>query len=379
MSTTASNRVPPLFLFALVAVHVVAAAALLRDPGVKTPDYAATSDAARYHEIATSPGRPYRDFEVEYPPLAYLGLDAIDTGDFDSTLNVLIVTQLLADLGIVGLLLWNWGSRAAASYLIIAAPILATVLTKFDLVSVLLALLAVSLVSRSRDGPGGVALAASVFVKLWPVVLTPWLLVKRRWRAMAWTLAGGFVGLVLWVWLGDIDGPRQVLTFRGAEGWHVESIPAQLALLGGAGDMRFEAGSWRVGAPPSWVGVLLAVAALAFAWWVWNQSREREDIGLPATVSVAALLVLSTVLSEQFIVWLVPWAAIAGAAGYRRIERLTLVAVVVTVVLQVFIDEPSSDTTVAQIGYGLRNLVLVAIVIVGTLRLRSTSVNAGAP
>ncbi|MCZ7528959.1 MAG: DUF2029 domain-containing protein [Acidimicrobiia bacterium] len=249
MSTTASNRVPPLFLFALVAVHVAAAAALLRDPGVKTPAYAATSDAGRYHEIATSRGHPYRDFEVEYPPLAYLGLDAIDTGDFDSTLNILIVTQLLADLGIVGLLLWNWGSRAAVSYLIIAAPMLATVLTKFDLVSVLLALLAVSLVSRSRDGPGGVALAASVFVKLWPVVLTPWLLVKRRWRAMAWTLAGGFAGVALWAWLGDIDGPRQVLTFRGAEGWHVESIPAQLALLGGAGDMRFEAGSWRIGAP----------------------------------------------------------------------------------------------------------------------------------
>ncbi|MCZ7528960.1 MAG: hypothetical protein M5U31_00600 [Acidimicrobiia bacterium] len=52
---------------------------------------------------------------------------------------------------------------------------------------------------------------------------------------------------------------------------------------------------------------------------------------------------------------------------------MTLVAVVVTVVLQVFFDEPNSDTTAAQIGYGLRNLVLVAIVIVGTLRLRSRS------
>ncbi len=372
MSATTKPRVPGAFLVVLATVHVLAAVMLLSDSGLKTPDYEFTSDAGRYHEIATSEGRPYRDAEVEYPPMALLAIETIDTGDFGSTLDILIVVQLFADLGIAGLLLWNWGSRAAASYLLISAPLLATVFTKFDLLSVLLALLGVTLVARSRDGPGGLVLAASVFVKIWPIVLAPWLVATRRWRAVAWLCAGGVFGLVFWVLLGDIDGPRQVLTFRGATGWHVESVPAQITLLVGHGAARFESGAWRVGVPPMWIGPALAAAALALSWWVWERARERVDIGLPATVSVAALLVLSTVFSEQFMIWLIPWVAIAGAAREKQIEILVGVAVVFTAALEILFDEPDSDAVVTQIGYGMRNLALIAVVVVGIRRLHAT-------
>ncbi|MEZ5169124.1 MAG: glycosyltransferase 87 family protein [Acidimicrobiia bacterium] len=366
-----NEQIPSAFLALLVAVHVLAAVVLLRDPGVKTVEYEATSDAGRYHEIADSSGTPYRDFDVEYPPLAIAVTNTLDTGDFGATLDRIVVVQLLADLAIAALLLWQWGRRAAVSYLLVAAPILATVLTKIDLLSVLLAVVAVVLVQRSRDAAGGVAFAGAVFVKLWPLVLTPWLIVTRRWRAAAWAVAGGVVGLAAWVSLGDIDGPRQVATFRGARGWHVESLPGQFVDVVRGGSVVFESGSWRVGAPPSWLGMGLLALALGIVLWVWVRSGDRDDIGLPSVTAVATLMVFATLLSPQFMIWLVPWAAIAGAAGERRVEVLVASAVLLTVVLQALFEAQDSHTGPALVGYGLRNLLLIAVVSVGIVRLRA--------
>ena len=43
------------------------------------------ADVGRFHEIATSDGRPYRDFQVEYAPVETIAIDLIANGDRRAT------------------------------------------------------------------------------------------------------------------------------------------------------------------------------------------------------------------------------------------------------------------------------------------------------
>src|SRR4249920_571018 len=62
----------PVLIVLLLATHVAAAFFLSRQgppPARSSWRIAFYSDFDRESEIVTAPGRPYRDFQVEYPPL----------------------------------------------------------------------------------------------------------------------------------------------------------------------------------------------------------------------------------------------------------------------------------------------------------------------
>src|SRR4051812_35129323 len=124
-----------LILVALIAIHVLVPIALLIQHSGAAGDYAKTSDAARYQTIAQEPGRPYVDNPVEYPPLAVAYFKGVGTADadFNSFFQRLVLTQALADAIIIVSLFWAWGRRAAMYYLALSIPLLAFMLSKFDL------------------------------------------------------------------------------------------------------------------------------------------------------------------------------------------------------------------------------------------------------
>ena len=81
-------------------------------------------DARRFYKIASEDGRPYRDFEVEYPPVMVAAIDAIDGGSVRSTTVRLMWSQLVVDLAIAAVVAWAWGRRAGIAYLLIGLPFL---------------------------------------------------------------------------------------------------------------------------------------------------------------------------------------------------------------------------------------------------------------
>ena len=114
-----------------------------------------------------------------------------------------------------------------------------------------------------------------------------------------------------------------MLTYRGAPGWEYESLPGSVLRLFTRGALRFEAGAWRVGAPPRAASLILSVllvAAVAAIWWLAARRPDLPD-GVAETAVIAALLVFATLLSPQFLIWLLPFVAITAASGSSRIER----------------------------------------------------------
>jgi hypothetical protein len=368
-----------LLLFLLLAAVRVAVVpiALSSDATAPSKYRILPGDARRFHKIASHEGRPYRDFAVEYPPAMVAAIEVIDGGSFRSTTVRLMWSQLVVDLAIAVTVAWAWGRRAAVAYLVLGVPFLLYpfLYLRLDLLSVFLAVLAVALVRRRHQHAGGAALALACFAKLWPVVLVPVLVVRRAWRALGAFVALGAVGTVAWVAWGGFDGPVEVLTFRGAKGWEFESmVGAVIRVIGGA-TPRIESGAWRVGEVTSVVSgtLLLALGAgVAVAWILAARAKPRGTAvldGLAPMAAITAFLVFSPLLSPQFLLWLLPFTAIAAAHGERLVTRLALVAFGLSVALLALLPELIHGGALALIVLAVRNGVLVALLAALAVRL----------
>jgi hypothetical protein len=332
-------------------------------------------DVGRFHQIAVHRGRPYRDFEVEYPPLSVLATDALTRTRQGSAARVGVVS-LAAELGVAGLLLFKLGQTAAALYLALGLPLALVTPFRFDLLSVLLAVLGIVLVRDRIEVGGGVALALAVLFKIWPMVLLPWLVVRRRWKAVGWSL-GSLAGATgVWVVWAGIDAPVQVLTARHARGWQVESSIGSFLRVVLRWPQHFISGAWRVGSFPPGVAALLilctAMVAFVAARWAAPAGDDIGMLGLAATTSVGGLLLLAPVLSPQYVSWLVPWAAIAAVSGVPEAGWLVGTVSLLTGLMWTI---PGHGVFGALLG--LRNAALLATILYGLLRLHGARLAVG--
>jgi hypothetical protein len=271
------------------------------------------SDVQRFSALSVETGTPYRDYTVEYAPVELGVVRLIGTGDPRVTATRLVVMCFLLDLLAFAGMWRGWGRRIAIAYLWLGVPLLVLLYLRLWYLPVALAVWAFALVRRGRTNLGGVVAALAVFVKLWPFALAPAFFAEARRRSFPFVLAG-VVGGIGWLLLGGIGGVRQVLAFRSATGWEVESTVGVLVWLFGGGDPRWEEGAVRVGSSEglTWIPAVVLAVALAAVWWRALRSRGEDLLGVPSLVAVSAVLALSPVFSLQYAGWLTPWAAIAG-------------------------------------------------------------------
>jgi hypothetical protein len=383
-----SGRWPPWAPWALVGglilVRVIAIVVLLKT-GVAHEHSVLGGDARRYAEYFHG-GTPYRDFPVEYPPLT-LGLAwLVHRPSLLTSIALLAVSQLIIEL-LVGVVLWRtWGRRAGITYLVLGTPMVFFPFpyVRIDLLSVLLAVGGTALARRRHQVAGGAVLAAAVFAKVWPVVLAPAMLVRRQWRGLVGWAVTGLVGLVAWmVWAGT-SGLEQVATFRGATGWQIESFPGIVIHMIDPSSSRVEQGAWRTAVGvPGWskvVMVLAVVTVLVLAWtWSARAAASWRELALDAYAPVAvvvAMLVFAPILSPQYVLWFVPFAAIATAAGDRLVGALTLAVTVLTTFILSSIHAQTEGALWATVPILVRNTLLVVLGVVVLLRLRRSARSA---
>jgi hypothetical protein len=212
-----------------------------------------------------------------------------------------------------------------------------------------------------------VLLAVACFAKIWPLALVPAFLVRRSARSLAAFVAVGTTSLGAWVWWAGVAGPVQVLTFRGARGWQIESLMGSLLHAVSYQRARMERGALRVGVVPGWARIGLPLTGLLVVALVWilvariPELDARVGDGLGPVAAITALLVFATILSPQYVSWLLPFAAIAGAGGERLVAWLAgAAAFLSTVGLRLM--APLSVGEALPVGVVLaRNALLVAL------------------
>lgn len=320
-------------------------------------------DISRFHQIATADGRPYRDFEVEYAPAETIAITLLGGGDLGSATARFAVLALACDLLAFAGLWYGWGRRPAALYLLIGLPLVPFIYSRLDPLVVTLAVWGLALARRGRERAGGGALALAGLTKLWPLVLAPALLIEGRKRAARWFACLFGAGIAAWIAYGGTDGIRQVLSFRGATGWEIESTIGSIVWLVTGGPVRPEGGAPRTGVIPGWSRVLLPLVLVAVLAAIWARARGRrvDAAGAPSLAALAALLALSPLFSMQYALWIVPWSAIAWSdERTARIGRIGFAISILTGILAfLYIRIALPEWNLLSVRWGVIGLLLL--------------------
>jgi hypothetical protein len=360
----------PLVLIAVLIIHVAAFGISVSESAQPAGDF------DRYYEIASSAGRPYIDYQVEHPIgtlLVFKALARLPGGRASFGLGV-VVLDLVAGAIIVGSLLWGWGIVSATIYAVAVAPILGLLFNRVDAWSTAAAMLAVAAWRKNRPITLGCALAIGAAFKLWPLVLGTLLVVPWRARRSLITLTAFGVTAAVFtsgaLWLAGSRGVLQVLTFRGATGWQIESLIGSLVHLTGSETIRMESGAWRIGTISGAASIaMFAAAAPICVWSSWRGAR-LDRVGAGWLASVSTLLVLSALLSPQYVIWLAPAAGIAWVEGDTGLAVITAIAILLTQIFWSFYGSVLRSELPALLTVVLRNAVLIVLAVSAIERLR---------
>jgi hypothetical protein len=310
-------------------------------------------DISIYHGYARDTvlgGMPYRDFSLEYPPGFLLPAlaptataPANDTGayirDFDRWMAAAGVALILFSAVGLAALRARKEQFAAALGLIAISPLLVGLLmfSRFDLWPTALAVGGLSALLAGRDKTGGALLGAAIATKLWPVVLVPlglvWVWRRRgrpatvRWAAvLLGTCAAFFVPFAVLAPGGlghsfglQIDRPLQIESL----GSTVLLVAHNLGGLGVSyvntyGSANLVAHGATMAADASAVAQVLALCAI---WVAFARGPARGDrLAIAAAACVAVFIAFGKVFSVQYLIWLIPFVALAR----RRLATLLL-------------------------------------------------------
>ena len=358
-------------LIAALAIHAVAFAISAAESAHPAFDF------DRYYQIASTAGRPYVDYQVEHPIatlLVFKTLARLTGGRAAFGLGVVLL-NLIADAILIGSLLWGWGVIAAAYGAAALVPVLGLFFNRIDAWSTAAAVLAVAAWRHQRPVTLGCALAIGAAFKLWPLVLATLLIVPWRDRRSVVAVAAFMTTAVVLggaaAWIAGSKGIVQVLTFRGATGWQIESLVGSIVHLSDSKTLRMESGAWRIGAINGTASIAMFLAAAPVCVWSSWRGARLNRIGAGWLASVTALLLLSALFSAQYVIWIAPAAAIAWTEGDRPLALLTAIAIVLTQVFWSYYGSILGGELPALLLVVVRNAVLAGVALSAIARLAS--------
>lgn len=322
-------------------------------------------DADRFFAIGHAAGRPYADYPVEYPPVlvALVKLLALATPDEHTFTAAIIVISLIAEAAVAVMLWRGWSRETALWYLTVDTLLLGLFMVRLDLLTVSLAVGAVTASLRARPRLAAVCIVLAIGLKLWPLpvalLVLPLLRPVDRRKYIVSGLVCTAVLLASWLSLGGVAGLEQVVSFRGAVGWQIESVAGSFVRLFTTEPAFSSAGAQRFGHVPGGFAPAMQLAALALTVWAVAHVRTRRDLGAAWVVSVGGFLVASTLFSPQFVAWLVPAGAIAWASGDGLVAAAVAAVALATLFENSYYLQLLSATPVATALLLVRNTALI--------------------
>jgi uncharacterized membrane protein len=307
---------------------------------------------------------PYRDFTVEYPPLAFIflvlpRLAASTLSTFQLTFAVEIYVFDAIGMFILSRLSRDLKISPVATLLIYTALVLAVgpiIIYRFDLVPAVIVLASIYAFTRNKYKIAWMILAVAVLTKLYPAVVAPIFLIyqlsHRQYRKATWGIGVFAITTVIIVipcLVLSASGFVDFFTMQVQRGLHSDTEYASLLLLGQTlgliqvdirlvGPMPLSVNVFsRLAGFLSRVALPVMIVSLAVLYFIFfRRSRDplqtdddRGDMSTMITFAFLAVLVLmltNKVLSPQFIIWLFPLVPLV-TRRWRHVPWLVFTAV----------------------------------------------------
>jgi Glycosyltransferase family 87 len=295
---------------------------------------------------------PYRDVFFEYPPLAApaIALPGV-FGTAEEAFGAAFAgwTLLLAGATVLlcgALAVRTGGSHSRALFAAATMPLLlgALVRTHFDLAPVALLLAGLVLLLDDRPRSGMAVLGVGAMTKGFPIVAAPpalaWVAARFGARTVRQAAAALLAALALPALLALVVSPSgtlEAVEYQLERPVQLESAPATGVLLldaVGAGEAQSVKSHRSDGLEHPAAGPLAAVSLLAMlaalAMVAARSGNGPRALILAALTAVLAFAALGKVLSPQYLLWLVPLAALSFAWRLHALAAALAAAAVLT-------------------------------------------------
>ena len=321
--------------------------------GVLEVDFGPEGEAIAAGEL------PYRDQELEYPPLSLpvlvgpaLVSDTLagytrgfqwEMIAFDLAIVLALALALPGDLRRVGgaLAVYTAGVVALSGIALGHSDLEASplALARFDLVPAFFVLAAALAREAGRSALWSALLSLGTAVKAFPAALFPALIRGERHPLRVAVPALAVLALATGFVLALGDEFASAVSYHAERGLQIEAVAATPLEIAGIDDTsvaaEFGSGSFNFTGPGAELARAISLAALlalygAVLWAGWR--AETPPLRL-ATALLAAVVVLAPVLSPQFLLWLLPISAAAYGLGAANLV-LVAAAVATQLMLQ---------------------------------------------
>jgi uncharacterized membrane protein len=353
---------------------------------------------------------PYRDFPLEYPPLAILflalpGLAGSDLSGYAIGFTVEILIFDLLGLYLLFAISRLRGLRCGAVFSVYTLSLLAlwpVTVTRYDLIPAIIALAAIYAFMRDKTGTSWAILAAGTMTKLFPIVLVPLFLLSsllQRQYSRAIKGAGVFALITLAIAVPFIvlspSGFLESFTYQTQRGLQIESLYASALLVGQAlhlieTPLEFSFGSVNIAGhladTLAKVSLFLLIFSLLVVYWhFFNTMRAANQYDSLASdagaqgellhfslLAILVFIVFNKVLSPQYLVWLYPIVPLVSGKWKLILWGVFLAAAASTTYLFPYHYLDLLDLKVTEIVVlVLRNVLLGAMVLLLMNRFRT--------
>lgn len=316
-----------------LGAYLVAAAAVVAI-AAGTYGFFAVTDIGYYRKVAERMAlglRPYADFPLEYPPLAALLLwlpqrvRAFYPHAFAAEMAALGAGTAVV-VSACSAAIFSGARRLVAPLAFAAGVVLcgAILANRFDVAVAFVIAAAVLALVRGRHDLSAGLLGLGFALKLVPVLLLPLVLLvaRRRWSAVVAFAVAAAVPFLPYLGAPHLAG---LFLYHAERPLQLESVlatPFLVAHVLGLVPVQITTvfGSQAVIAPGAELAARLSgplqLAALALTGWLALRRRASlspEDLALVALGILLSFVTFGKVLSPQFLVWLLPLAALVAA------------------------------------------------------------------
>jgi uncharacterized membrane protein len=335
----------------------------------------------------------YRDFAVEYPPLGlvhiYLPrlLGGPSVGSYQTLFSLL---SIVLAIGTAGAVFWlarrRWAAESPldatllfAGLALAGAPL---VVWRFDILPAFLTALALVAYAARRPGWSGLWLGFGTLAKIYPAFLVPVFaaahLFERHVRPAALIVFGAGVAVIAVMAetvLAAGPGALSFLAYQQDRGVEIESISGGMAMLASAlggppAQVAIGFGAWQVKSafldtvalPQTLFEVVVIVGLLAAGWISFARDVRMGGMVTPRTLvryslaTLLAVILTNKVLSPQYLIWLLPFAALLPG---RQSLLLLAILVLTTVLYPLTFQSLVGVQAPAVIALNVRNVMLV--------------------
>mgnify|MGYP001074078273 CR=1 FL=1 len=354
---------------------------------------------------------PYRDFDLEYPPLAllpfvlpiiiglglaknyyiYAFLFLLENILF-STINILLLLRVVSVRDSQ-----RQRIKVLVFYTLFAFIISPFLLWRYDLFPTVLTLIALVAVLSNRPTLAGISLGLGVAAKLYPLVLLPvftlYFFTKKSYRAILniWlgTLGAVFLSFLPFL-LTTKDKLFSFLSYHEERGLQIESLPAGIISLvhkWGLIELKTVAGygSRNIVSPVDDIVlavlplllIILYILMLVSCWYRFREERLKSELmkvdSLVAYTLLSLLIFIITnkVFSPQYIVWIIPFAALL-----KPRHAILMLAVCITTYIMASVGSFRQLDYVKILWLNLRNILILGFSIWIFLDYLPNSINS---